>query len=173
MEPSLSPRRRALKKTMFIGAGLAVIVVLLGVTTYFSVNNPKNSAPARPIATSLTRSTACKSDLIDRANVAIRDNDIATLSEIESEVTKLPDYRGDINCSYIRVRQALMTGNIAKTEAALDDLRWAHGEGGLYSSRFDPAALEPRELEATLEAMKVQQAQQREYNKKMNIPEGN
>jgi hypothetical protein len=118
-----------LTKVQIITGAVAIIVIAAGVASLFIIRkNQLANKAATPVK-------VCSEDTIKKASSAIKTNDKASLSAIESEIIRLKDYQRDQSCLYVTVWSALSVGEIKKAEGYLVSLKKVYKDGG-YSKAF-------------------------------------
>lgn len=114
------------KKTKLIIIISASIVVIIGATilVYFMLQSnqtaqaPETNTQAKQIA----QEKVCTDDILTKANTALINRDIDTLTSVSDQIIGLKNYDHDINCLYVLTRFAVDISSATLARDYLDKL---------------------------------------------------
>lgn len=101
----------------------------------------------------------CTSSLIEQASPAIANNDFDKLESLTTTITHRSGFADDVNCDYIVTRYYIAIGNTDQAQSSLNSLKQAYVRHS-YSTAFDPPAMSPNAIQASIDEMKQQDQDQ-------------
>lgn len=132
-------------------AAIALIIVVLGSGFWLAYSNYRQEA-GQSNDNDLVRSTTCTIDDVDRYNTAMSPRDIPSLTAVAEDIRQRDNYRGDINCLYILIRERLAIGDPDQAEELFSDLQQLSSSSADLSGRFSPPPLGYDAIEATIDS---------------------
>lgn len=136
---------------------LGVLIVLAAAFFVWQlVKSQQNHTVAAPKQKqAVVVSQVCTDDIVKQASPLMADSQTAALGAVVKTIETKENYKGDVNCDYIRVSYYTAIGNVDTAQAALGDMRFAREAGSQYSLLFNPPVAPVADLQRAIDIQKT------------------
>lgn len=147
------------KKLLIAGTILAIcllgLAVYVGVSMFAKNSTTKDNKPAK--STAIVVASVCDEQMIIDASAVIANNDLGLFSTQTAKIMKLDNHQNDPNCEYILSRYYLAIGETDNAAKSIDQLQRVLSAGGVYSTSFNPPAVNVNDLRMILISQREKQ----------------